>query len=158
MTTLNGAAVSTELFKIKGDVKNPLMTLTVTTLRVFRLHLSVLLPFEWWERGFLNHSNKEAVLIKRQPGDSLRTTKPNQPSLVDRIPTKGARNKGAYRICGYGQKRRERPTTGPLHKFGKWPALNSHAVTYIGRHSRILTFSADSDLRSRILINELLWI
>jgi len=24
MTTLNGAAVSTELFKIKGDVKDPL--------------------------------------------------------------------------------------------------------------------------------------
>ena len=27
---------------------------------------------------FLNHSNIEAVLIKRQPGDSPRTTKPNQ--------------------------------------------------------------------------------
>ena len=26
LTTLNGAAVSTELFKIKGDVKNPLRT------------------------------------------------------------------------------------------------------------------------------------
>ena len=42
----------------------------MTTLRVFRLHLSVLLPCEWWGRIFLNHSNIEAVLIRRQPGDS----------------------------------------------------------------------------------------
>jgi len=49
--------------------------LAVTTLRVFRLHLSVLFPCEWWGRKFLNHSNIEAVLIKRQPGDSLRKTK-----------------------------------------------------------------------------------
>jgi len=47
----------------------------VTTLRVFRLHLSILLPCEWWGRPFLNHSNIEAVSNKRQPGDSPRTTK-----------------------------------------------------------------------------------
>jgi len=47
---------------------------------VFRLHLSVLLPCEWWGRRFLNHSNIETVLIKRQPGDSPRTTKP-KPNL-----------------------------------------------------------------------------
>jgi len=50
----------------------------VTTLMVFRLHLSVLLPCEWWGRIFLNHSKIEAVLIKRQPGDSPRITKPNK--------------------------------------------------------------------------------
>jgi hypothetical protein len=35
----------------------------------------LMLPCEWWGRRFLNHSNIEAVLIKRQPGDSPRTTK-----------------------------------------------------------------------------------
>jgi len=54
-----------------------LPSLAVTNLRVFRLHLSVLLLCEWWGRKFLNHSNIETVLIKRQPGDSSRTTKPN---------------------------------------------------------------------------------
>jgi len=53
------------------DIGSP----SVTTLRVFRLHLSVLLPCEWWGRRFLNHSNIEAVLNKRQPGDSPRKTK-----------------------------------------------------------------------------------
>ena len=52
---------------------------------VFRLHLSVLLPCEWWGRRFLNHSNIEAVLIKRQPGDSPRTPKPN---LIKALPAK----------------------------------------------------------------------
>ena len=47
----------------------------MTTLRVFRLHLSLLLPREWWGRAFLNHSNIEAVLNKLQPGDSPRKTK-----------------------------------------------------------------------------------
>ena len=42
----------------------------MTTLSVFRLHLYVLFLCEWWGRRFLNHSNIEAVLIKRQPGDS----------------------------------------------------------------------------------------
>ena len=43
--------------KIKGDVKDPqrkLNTLAVTILRVFCLHLPILLPCEWWGRGFLN--------------------------------------------------------------------------------------------------------
>ena len=80
MTTLNGAAVSTELLKIKRDVKDPLRTQStqaVTTLRVFRLHLSVLLPREWWGRRFLNQSNIEAVPNKRSPVVSPRKT--NQP-------------------------------------------------------------------------------
>jgi len=47
----------------------------VTTLGVFRLHLSVLLPYEWWGRIFLNHYNLEAVLNKQQHGDSPRTAK-----------------------------------------------------------------------------------
>ena len=59
-------------------------TLAVTTLRVFRLHLSVLLPCEWWGRRFLHHSNIEAVLNKRQSGDSPRTTKP-KPKLAGGI-------------------------------------------------------------------------
>jgi hypothetical protein len=42
---------------------------------VFRLHLFVVLPCEWWGRTFLNHSNIEAVPNRRQPGDSPRTTK-----------------------------------------------------------------------------------
>ena len=56
----------------------------MTTLRVFRLHLSVLLPCEWWGRRFLNHSNIEAVPNKRQPGDSPRTTKQQQLNPVDK--------------------------------------------------------------------------
>jgi len=54
----------------------------VTTLGVFQIHLSVLLPCEWWGGGVLNHSNIEAVLIKRQPGDSPRTTKPKPSNLA----------------------------------------------------------------------------
>ena len=54
----------------------------MTTLRVFRLHLSALLPCEWWGRKFLNDSNIEAVLIKRQPGDSPRTTKDTLKVLI----------------------------------------------------------------------------
>jgi len=59
----------------------PVKKLILIYLRrtLFRLHLSVLLPCEWWRRRFLNHSNIEAVLIKRQPGDSPRTTKPSLP-------------------------------------------------------------------------------
>jgi len=63
---------------MKGDAIDHLRTyntLTVTTLGVFRLHLSVLLPCEWWGRVGLNHPNIEAVLIKRQPGDYTRKTK-----------------------------------------------------------------------------------
>ena len=42
-----------------------------TNLRVFRLHLSVLLPCgRWWR--FHKHSIIEAVPNKRQPGDSPR--------------------------------------------------------------------------------------
>jgi len=41
-------------------------------------HLSILLPCKWWGRRFLNHSNTEAVLNKRQPGDSPRTNKHNR--------------------------------------------------------------------------------
>jgi len=37
---------------------------------------NILLPCEWWGRRFLNHSCIDAVLIKRHPGDSPRTTKP----------------------------------------------------------------------------------
>ena len=80
LNTLNSAAVSTELLKIKGDVKKPVgtfNTLAVTTLRVYQLHLSVLLPREWWGKRFLNHSNIEVVLNKQQPGESPRKT--NQP-------------------------------------------------------------------------------
>ena len=49
----------------------------MTTLRVFRLHHSVLFPCEWWGRWrrFLNRSNIETVSNKRQPGDSPQTTK-----------------------------------------------------------------------------------
>jgi len=46
----------------------------VTTLRVFWLDLSILLSCEWWGRRFLNHSNIEAVLNKRLPGDSPQKT------------------------------------------------------------------------------------
>ena len=42
---------------------------------VFRLHLSVMLPCEWWRRRFLNHSNIETVPNRRQPGDTPRKTK-----------------------------------------------------------------------------------
>ena len=72
-------ALPSSLNYLKGYVNKPLTTqntLAVTTLGLFRLHISVLLPCEWWGRVFLNHSNIEAVLIKRQPGDSPRTTKP----------------------------------------------------------------------------------
>ena len=66
--------------KIKGDdVKTPRVRKTPCqwpcTLGVFRFHLSVLVPCQWWGRIFLNHSNTEAVLNKRQPGDSHRKTK-----------------------------------------------------------------------------------
>jgi len=47
----------------------------VTTLRVFWLHLSILLPCEWWGRRFLNHLNIEAVPNKWQSRDSPRKTK-----------------------------------------------------------------------------------
>jgi len=39
---------------------------------IFRPHLSVLLPCEWWGRRFLKYFNTEAVPNKRQPEDSLR--------------------------------------------------------------------------------------
>ena len=74
MTTLNGTAFSTELFKIKGDFK-----------RVFWLHLSALLPCEWWGRRFLNHSNIEAVPNKRQPGNYSRTTKNNDKHIYSAL-------------------------------------------------------------------------
>ena len=45
--------------------------MAVTIRWVFRLQVSVLLPSEWWWK-FLSHSNIEAVLNKRQPGDSSR--------------------------------------------------------------------------------------
>jgi len=49
-----------------------------------RLHLSVLLPCEWWGRDdILNYSNIEAVLIRQQPGDTPRnTSKQSKPSRV----------------------------------------------------------------------------
>ena len=49
VTTLNGAVVSTELIIIKGDVRDPLRMYLPW---VFWLHLSVLLPCEWWGRRY----------------------------------------------------------------------------------------------------------
>ena len=53
----------------------------MTTLGVFRLHLSVLLSCEWWGR-ITTTPNIEAVPNKRQPGDS-----PEQQNHDPKVPT-----------------------------------------------------------------------
>ena len=68
--------VSTELFKIKGNVKKTWERKTLSDHLQGILAPSFHTAPLWvvWE-VFLNHSNIEAVPNKRQPGDSPRTTK-----------------------------------------------------------------------------------
>ena len=63
----------------------------------FWLHLSVLLPCEWWVRRFLNHSNIEAVPNKRQPGGFSPKNKTNNKQ------TQRMRVKGQTRVPGHGR-------------------------------------------------------
>ena len=48
--------------------------LAVTTLMVFQLHLSTLLPCESWAVRYSQPLQHEAVLTKQQPGDFRRNT------------------------------------------------------------------------------------
>ena len=78
MTTLNGVAVSTELFKIKRDVKDPPEDVKHSgsdhPRRISAPSFRTAPPWVVGRR-FLNHSNIEAAPNKRQFGDSPRKTK-----------------------------------------------------------------------------------
>jgi len=65
--TLNGAAVSSELLKIKGDVKKKPEEVKHSDSdhpQGISPPSFILLPCEWWGRRFLSHSNIEAVRNK----------------------------------------------------------------------------------------------
>ena len=78
MSTLNGVAVSTELLKIKGDVKKNPEDVKHSgsdhpqgiSAPSFRTAPAV----SGGGEVILNYSNIEAVLMKRQPGDTPRNT------------------------------------------------------------------------------------